>query len=476
MYKKANKGWLKHLDFIIIDAICLQLSFMLAYLIRHGNLTLYEIPIYRSLAMLLFMLQIVITFFFESFKNILKRGYYKELSETIKHVSLVILITSFCAFITQTGELYSRITLLLTGVLYTVSTYFFRTLWKHYLHSHIHSKISDRSLLIITCKDNASTVLNNILICNYGTFHICGLVIMDSDMGGEYIDGIPVVSNLDHAVEYIKHKWVDGILINLPPNLHLPKDMINTFTDMGITVHQTLIDITILNSQSQRVERMGSYTVLTSSINMISIRQAVLKRLMDIAGGIIGCIITAFLYLVLAPCIYFQSPGPIFFSQLRVGKNGRKFRIYKFRSMYMDAEKRKQELMAQNRVKDGMMFKLDSDPRIIGGEQGVGSFIRKYSLDEFPQMWNVLKGDMSLVGTRPPTLDEWERYEPHHRARLSIKPGLTGLWQVSGRSRITEFEEVVCLDKKYITEWCFKLDLKIILKTVGVVLGREGAL
>ncbi|MBQ6554518.1 MAG: sugar transferase [Firmicutes bacterium] len=140
--------------------------------------------------------------------------------------------------------------------------------------------------------------------------------------------------------------------------------------------------------------------------------------------------------------------------------------------MYMDAEKRKAELMAQNKIQDGMMFKMDDDPRII---KGIGHFIRDYSIDEFPQFFNVLKGDMSLVGTRPPTLDEWEKYELHHRRRLAIKPGLTGMWQVSGRSSITDFEEIVKLDTKYIDEWSVGLDMKIILKTVLVVHKKDGA-
>ena len=182
--------------------------------------------------------------------------------------------------------------------------------------------------------------------------------------------------------------------------------------------------------------------------------QLLLKRCMDIVGGLVGCLITAVLTIFIGPLIYIQSPGPIFFAQTRVGKNGKRFKMYKFRSMYMDAEARKAELMKDNRVGDGMMFKLDFDPRIIGNrilpdgsrKTGLGQFIRSTSLDEFPQFFNVLKGDMSLVGTRPPTLDEWEKYDLHHRARLAIKPGITGLWQISGRSDITDFEEVVRLD------------------------------
>ena len=151
--------------------------------------------------------------------------------------------------------------------------------------------------------------------------------------------------------------------------------------------------------------------------------------------------------------------------------------------MYMDAEERKKELMKDNRVEDGMMFKLEFDPRVIGnkilpnGEKktGIGNLIRKTSLDEFPQFFNILVGDMSLVGTRPPTLDEWEKYEPHHRARMSFRPGLTGLWQVSGRSNITDFEEVVRLDTQYIGEWSVKNDLRIILLTIKSVFNKDGA-
>ena len=150
----------------------------------------------------------------------------------------------------------------------------------------------------------------------------------------------------------------------------------------------------------------------------------------------------------------------------------------------MDAEERKKELMAQNKIGDGMMFKMDFDPRIIGNKvlpngkkkTGIGQFIRKTSLDEFPQFFNILVGDMSLVGTRPPTLDEWEKYEPHHRARMSFRPGLTGLWQVSGRSNITDFEEVVKLDTQYIREWSVKGDVKIIFQTLTGVLRNDGAM
>ena len=197
------------------------------------------------------------------------------------------------------------------------------------------------------------------------------------------------------------------------------------------------------------------------------------RRTQDVILSSVALVVLSPVMLATAIAIVADDPsaGPVF-SQERIGRNGKPFKFYKFRSMYMDAEERKKELMKQNNVKDGMMFKMDDDPRII---KGVGHFIRKTSLDEFPQFWNILKGDMSLVGTRPPTMDEWEKYELHHRKRLAIKPGLTGMWQVSGRSDITDFEEVVELDTKYIAEWCLKLDIEILVKTVMVVFRGSGA-
>lgn len=240
---------------------------------------------------------------------------------------------------------------------------------------------------------------------------------------------------------------------------------------MGITIHIKLARVAD-DSSNQIVEKLEGYTVLSTSINMVSAGQLIFKRTMDICGGLVGMLLTGIIFIFVAPIIYIKSPGPIFFKQVRIGKNGKKFNIYKFRSMYMDAEERKKELMAQNDIKDGMMFKMDNDPRII---KGIGNFIRDYSLDEFPQFWNVLIGDMSLVGTRPPTVDEWEKYEMHHRSRLAFKPGLTGMWQVSGRSNITDFEEVVRLDTEYIKKWSPGLDIMILFKTVAVVLGKVGS-
>ena len=180
-------------------------------------------------------------------------------------------------------------------------------------------------------------------------------------------------------------------------------------------------------------------------------------------------IITAVATIVIGPLIKLESPGPLFFSQKRVGRNGRIFKIYKFRSMYADAERRKKELMEQNEM-NGLMFKMTDDPRITK----IGKFIRKTSLDELPQFWNVLKGDMSLVGTRPPTVNEFKQYEGHHKRRLSMKPGITGMWQAYGRKTVTDFEDIVKMDLDYIDNWSIGLDIKILFKTVASVFTTGG--
>jgi len=243
------------------------------------------------------------------------------------------------------------------------------------------------------------------------------------------------------------------------------------FAQMGVIVHVNIDLLDHLGAGYQReVTQIGNHYALSVAPRFFDFNKLVMKRIIDIVGAIVGLMITAVVMLFIAPAVKLESPGPLIFKQKRVGKNGRYFYIYKVRSMYQDAEARKAELMEKNEMK-GFMFKMTDDPRITK----VGKFIRSTSIDELPQFWNVLKGDMSLVGTRPPTVDEFKQYEARHKRRLSMKPGLTGLWQVSGRSNIEDFEEVVRLDCEYIDNWSIQLDIQIILKTVVVIFKKVGS-
>ena len=192
------------------------------------------------------------------------------------------------------------------------------------------------------------------------------------------------------------------------------------------------------------------------------------KRLIDIVGALVGLAIAAVLSIPIALAMQLSDPGPIFYSQIRCGLKGKHFRIWKFRSMIVNADRQKH--LIENKAQ-GYIFKNDEDPRITP----LGNFLRRTSIDEFPQFWNVLKGDMSLVGTRPPTPDEVANYQDHHFQRLQVKPGITGQWQVNGRSNVLDFEEIVKMDIEYQRRWSRLYDLNLIMQTIIVVVARKGA-
>jgi len=483
MYRKDSNEWIKHIDFIIWDLICLQIAFVLAYAVSGYGFNPYKIMIYRNMAVFIGGADLVLMIFMGTLKNVLKRGYYKNFVVTLQHGVVLGAVSVLYLFMLQQGQLYSRLAFILTFVIYVLLTYVVRELWKKSLRKQMEEG-GTRSLLLVTTEDVAATVVETMKQNNYARYKIAGLVVIDKDMTGQWIDDVIVVANMEKAAEFVCQAWIDEVLIVTSGAVPYPKELIEQFTETGVTVHLKLAKVQNVPGQKQFVEKIGPYTVLTTSINCASSRALMLKRLMDIAGGLVGCLITGILFIFVAPAIYIASPGPIFFAQERVGKNGRKFKMYKFRSMYVDAEARKAELMKDNKLGDGKMFKMDFDPRVIGNQilpdgthkTGIGDFIRRTSIDEFPQFFNVLKGDMSIVGTRPPLISETNLYELHHRARLAIKPGITGMWQVSGRSDITDFEEVVRLDKEYIENWNIGLDIKILFKTVMVVLRKDGSM
>jgi exopolysaccharide biosynthesis polyprenyl glycosylphosphotransferase len=323
-------------------------------------------------------------------------------------------------------------------------------------------------MIVVTTSDLAEACIADFDANKYRDYKVRGIVLMDADRTGETISQIPVVAGKADFFDYMRTNVVDEVFLNLD-SISESEAIAEQLVEMGLTVHYRLVHESKL-MPNKEVERMGRCMVMTSSMHIATPRQMLIKRCMDIVGSLVGLVITGIAFVIFAPQIKYQSPGPVFFSQVRVGKNGRPFKIYKFRSMNVNAEEQKKELLEQNEM-EGLMFKMEDDPRVFP----VGKFMRKYSIDELPQFWNVLKGEMSLVGTRPPTMDEFSQYEAHHRARLGIKPGLTGMWQVSGRSDIKDFEEVVRLDTEYISNWNLSMDVRILLKTIQVVCKGRGA-
>lgn len=269
---------------------------------------------------------------------------------------------------------------------------------------------------------------------------------------------------------YIKNEIVDEVYIDVNESIrsHL-NPMVMHLEDMGITVHIRIEVLDGFDGYSTSLGMVGNVPVVTFANREFDYKMLAVKRVMDIAGSIVGMLIMLIAMIFVVPAIKIESKGPVFFKQKRVGKNGRYFYIYKFRSMYQDAEERKKELLAQNEM-SGLMFKMKDDPRITK----VGKFIRKTSIDELPQFINVFLGDMSLVGTRPPTVNEFKQYEGHHKRRLSMKPGITGMWQAYGRKTVTDFEDIVKMDLDYIDNWSIGLDIKILFKTVASVFTTGG--
>lgn len=481
MYRERVPSWLKRFDFLLFDIFALEISFVISYMIRCGFISedYYMPELYINTAMALVIISVIESIFFQNYDQILKRNEYNEFKSSFKRATYITVMLIVYLYLIRKSSCYSRTIYVITWELTIIFTFTFRQLWKRVVKSVI--KGDDKTLskfIVVTNYERALNIIKSVSGSD-SVFQVAGIVIVDKEMTGDKIGHVDVVASGTDIEDYLCRNWVDEVFVCLDDNnKNLEEKIIEDCIIMGITVHRYLAsDLKITSSGVKFVSSIGDYSVLSYSMKILTFRQIVLKRCMDIVGGLVGMIITIIIGIFIAPVIFIKSPGPVIFKQWRIGRNGKKFQIYKFRSMYLDAEERKAELMAKNKVKDGMMFKLENDPRIIGGEngKGIGNFIRNTSLDEFPQFLNVLKGDMSLVGTRPPTMDEWEKYKLHHRKRMAIKPGLTGLWQVSGRSDITDFEEVVKLDTEYINNCSTSYDILIILKTIKVVLFRKGS-
>ena len=481
MHSRDSDSALQHLDFAIFDAVVLQLSLMLMYWITgHGGF-IYQHEKYRMMAITFLFAQLSISMFADIYVKVFTRDSFAEFKALLLDVALVWLTSSVFLLLLHVAP--SPKELIIASFIFFDINFFFRT-WNK--ARHLRNGLPKRKVVIVASSDNVRTVIRRISENKTAIDHeLCGVILLDEAEPRRFRDlEVPVeYVYSEHLQDKLARLWIDDAFVLVDECSAYPRELMESFLIMGITIHTSLSVLDNFAFSEVDVQELGSYKVITNSVHFVSDRAMFLKRVFDILGGLVGTFITGIIFIFVAPLIYIKSPGPIFFTQNRVGRNGRIFKMYKFRSMYMDAEKRKAELMEKNKVQSDLMFKMDDDPRIIGSERkgrdgkprGIGNFIRNTSLDEFPQFYNVLKGDMSLVGTRPPTVDEWNHYDPHHRIRMSTKPGITGMWQVSGRSKITDFEQVVALDKQYIEHWSIWLDFKILAKTVQVVLRHEGA-
>ena len=335
-----------------------------------------------------------------------------------------------------------------------------RKIWKYL---SLQKKYTQR-ILLVTTRARVERVLKQLSTYEYG--YVSAVCIVDDE---HFESSNLTIVTLDNLVTYATRSVVDQVVINLPSENFLIADFVSQFEMMGLPVAVNIAALEFVTNSEKAIQRFGNSSVVNFSTTFYCSSDVALKRMIDIIGSLFGLVICGIVSIFLVPLIK-KDGGPAIFAQDRVGRNGRIFKFYKFRSMRVDAEEIKKDLMSQNQMQGGM-FKIENDPRVTK----IGYFIRKTSLDELPQFWNVLKGDMSLVGTRPPTLDEYMKYTPEQKRRLSFKPGITGLWQISGRSNITNFDDVVKLDITYLDGWTIWKDIEILIKTVKVVLIKDGA-
>lgn len=455
----------------LADILCVAISFTASTWIRFGNFRDMESKSVHYSVLVAFVLMCTIySFLIEWNTDYITRGYWREFMVVTRYNLSIFVVVEIAMFFFKWAETFSRLIMvyfLFSNILFT---WIVHVLLKKYFYIYFKADTTSIKVMVIAEKENLQEVVTKLKDTLDLHYQVIACACMDESLMGQEIDGVPVIADEESLVEVARQMALDEVFISMPNRSSRKiESLVIVFDEMGIVCHRD-VEASMYGVNNAKIETFGDFTVMSYVRFQRSYKKLLVKRVVDIAGSLVGLIITAVITPFVVIAIKVDDPGPAFFAQERVGRNGRRFKIYKFRSMYMDAEERKKELMAQNEVQ-GLMFKMENDPRITK----VGKFIRKTSIDELPQFWNIFKGDMSLVGTRPPTVDEFEKYNPYYRRRLAMTPGLTGMWQVSGRSDIDNFDDVVKLDLKYIDNWSLGLDIKILLQTVLVVFVGNGS-
>lgn len=475
------------------------ISFLIAYLSRFGwdpsDVAFRHLK--DSTVFLYLLLSFFIVFTFYHYNPITaKRGILRHLKSAFLTNVFMAIIFSTIVYTTHISDSIPR---LFFGTFFSINfSISFACLFLIHLIKHQYLEHHTKKTIVITDSSSLEKAVYSIQKLNAEDCEIIGVTSLSNKQDGRFYkvkiraltENISTSKkNTDEApqnpdplatielkefslpmLDYAKRHQVDLVIFNVNHIVRKKiEHLIEAFSEMGIDSLIT-IDSFAIETLETKLEDFGTTNVIRLSPRLFTDGELLLKRLMDILGALVGCFICILFGIIVAPLIFLEDPGPIIFKQKRVGRNGKYFYIYKFRSMYQDAEAKLQTLKNQNEMQ-GFMFKMKNDPRITR----VGKFLRKTSIDELPQFFNVLEGSMSLIGTRPPTVNEYQQYSAHHKRRISIKPGITGLWQVSGRSEITDFEEIVRLDCFYIDHWSITGDLKILLKTFAAVFTGKGS-
>jgi exopolysaccharide biosynthesis polyprenyl glycosylphosphotransferase len=480
---------------IVIDLCMVTSSFFIGYFLRNAitnfsPLTflapyLYDehlrpieyYALYMGLLPIFLLIWVGLLSYFGMYKSSRLRSIPESFGSILKAAVVGFIVFGSYVFILRMQEDISR---LLIGFTFTVATLFlcleksafvfiFRILSKRD-KSFKSALIVFRRIIIVGTGKRARTFIELIKNNPGWNIRIVGLIDMDIVKKGEKINGQEVIGTLDDIPQLIQDNIIDEIVFIVPRSwLNKIEDIMLFCENAGLKVHLAVNLFDLKFSRAKQTDLHG-FPLLAFESTPEKLGHLFFKRIVDFILSGIALVILAPVFLIIAVIVKVISEGPVFYKQLRCGLYGRKFMFYKFRTMIKDAESQLSDLQKYNEM-SGPVFKMTNDPRVTT----IGKWLRKYSIDEMPQLWNVLKGDMSLVGPRPPLPHEVENYDNWQRRRLSMRPGITCLWQISGRNEIADFKEWMKLDLEYIDKWSLGLDVKILLKTIPVVLFGIGA-
>lgn len=453
------------------DGVAATAGFLVAYFLRSimtGLLSLYPIGEYFYLPLLFVLFWAILSRPFKLYASHRTESLSREVGQVVwcaASCGALLFAAMFALKYHHVSRLLTAMFVISAAVLISIERIAVRLIARY-----VRSKgYNVRHLIIVGSGTRAKAIATAIEEHKHWGLHLLGFVSDNPKLQGRDINGYPVLGKNGDILNLLNQHVVDELIFAMPRRqLEKYEDIFLLCQEMGI---KTRVAANFFPRMVAKVglESLNGIPLLTFSTTPTNEYALLIKRALDIMIASIALVLLSPLMLAVAAAIKLTSIGPIFFKQTRVGQNGRLFTLYKFRSMYRDAEAKRKELEHLNEL-DGPVFKIKKDPRITP----VGRFIRKFSIDELPQLWNVLKGDMSIVGPRPPTPEEVKKYKRWQRRRLSMKPGITCLWQVNGRNKIA-FDQWVKLDLYYIDNWSLWLDTKILLKTIPAVISGRGA-
>jgi len=462
----------------LFDLLLVALSCLLAFWLKASYLGpfsgLSSEPNYL-LVLLLYLLFCNFTFnFFDFYSSCIKKCHGRRVLKTSVALIISTSILVFCMYILHLQDVSRGLLVLANGIAFValLGRQYLTEYWLSTSRLDGHNSIN---ILIVGSKERARETINSILEQENSHYNVIGCLEIEKQyIDKQVVEDIRVIGTMADLRDILTHSVVDELIFALPlKKVENVQEYISFAEELGVQV-RIMPDWQIQKimyrpeTASISFETFAQLPTLSLSSTPKKDLDLLMKGLIDYVGALVGLAVLSPVLLLISVAIKLTSRGPVFFVQERCGLNGRRFSLYKFRTMVENAEELRDDLLSDNEM-DGPVFKLKDDPRITF----VGRFLRKTSLDELPQLFNVVRGHMSLVGPRPPLPEEVEKYTPAQRRRLSMKPGLTCIWQVSGRNNIN-FEDWMKLDLKYIDNWSLKLDLKLLARTLVVVFAGTG--